>query len=95
MRNRAVIVTGDGPPERINKKWDHTANFVIIVVSQGSLIDGTPEETINAYQESIGSSSPIIIATCLQGQEFEMQKIGWNYAKIMVYIHNAQGIRSV
>ena len=38
---------------------------------------GTPEEALKAYGEST------IMATCKEGQKFELEKTGWNYARIV------------
>jgi len=42
--------------------------------------DETPSEALKAY----GTSN--IIATCPGGQEFENDKVGWNYAMIQAAI---------
>src|SRR5256885_15734084 len=43
--------------------------------------ENTPKEVLASYGENIS-----IIATCKQGQEAELQRVGWNYKKIGEYI---------
>lgn len=39
---------------------------------------GTPDEAIKSYRSTV-----TIIATCQEGQQFEMERTGWCYNKIM------------
>lgn len=40
--------------------------------------EGTPKEAISSYRSTV-----TIIATCQEGQQFEMERTGWCYNKIM------------
>lgn len=45
---------------------------------------GTPKEAINSYNSTV-----TIIATCEAGQQSEMERTGWCYAKIIEAINKA------
>lgn len=50
--------------------------------------EGTPYFARNCY--NVGGRNVTIIATCAEGQAYELEKFGWSYDTIRTYIQTSK-----